>query len=228
MSAVPNPVPNPYPDPPQHPVTFADAQRVNPLDLARRVGDVLRWLGDTSLATDVPPGDPRRVERLELELEHLASIRALHHDLGRSTANRIHVAVISGATAEQVTLATGLSLAEVTAIWTAWSDGQRQLERDLPHLPQHTAAYDYVAAVLAAGLASATASGDGEVDQQAPRDRTLDAAARIGNGDPITAADVRALAQGLLDIAGLAMPDTYFATDSRCELARAVLASQPR
>ncbi len=33
-----------------------------------------------------------------------------------------------------------------------------------------------------------------------------------------------ALAQGLLDIAELAMPDTYFATDSRCELAREVLA----
>ncbi|WP_018219121.1 hypothetical protein [Salinispora vitiensis] len=172
-------VPNPYPDPPQHPTTFADAQKVSPLDLARRVGDVLRWLGDTiSLPTDVPPGDPRRVQRLGLELEHLATVRALHHYLGRSTAHRVHAAVISGATAEQVTLATGLSLTEVTAIWTTWSDGQRKLERDLPHLPQHTAAYDYVADVLAAGCTTKAAS-DAPEDGGAQREhddlnRTVD------------------------------------------------------
>jgi hypothetical protein len=31
------------------------------------------------------------------------------------------------------------------------------------------------------------------------------------------------LARGLLEIAHLAMPEAYFATDSRCELAREVL-----
>ena len=35
------------------------------------------------------------------------------------------------------------------------------------------------------------------------------------------------LATGLLEIAELAMPDTYFWTDSRCNLARAVLAGEP-
>ncbi|SNT65861.1 hypothetical protein SAMN05421812_1287 [Asanoa hainanensis] len=156
-------LPNLYPDPPARPVTYADAQRVHPLHLARRVGDVVRWLGDTDLALDVPPGEPRRVARLPLELEHLASVRALHDHLGRITANRIHNAVISGATAEQVTLATGLSSDEVTAIWTTWSDGQRQLERDLPDLPQHTRAYDYVAKVLGVvdGPPAAAAAPDG-------------------------------------------------------------------
>jgi hypothetical protein len=33
------------------------------------------------------------------------------------------------------------------------------------------------------------------------------------------------LAAGLLQIASLAMPDTYFRTDSRCQLARRVLNS---
>lgn len=40
-----------------------------------------------------------------------------------------------------------------------------------------------------------------------------------------TSDEVRRLAQGLLDIAELAMPDTHFAADSRCKLARSVLAS---
>lgn len=141
-------VPDPYPDPPEHPVTFADAQRVHPLDLARRFGDVLRWLGPQPLATDVPPVDPRRVERLPLELEKLATVRALHDHLDRITAHRIHQAVISGATAEQVAAAAGLSHADVAAIWAAWADGQRQLERDLPHLPQRTAQFEHVAQVL--------------------------------------------------------------------------------
>ena len=35
--------------------------------------------------------------------------------------------------------------------------------------------------------------------------------------------DLAALAQGLLEIAKVAMPDTYFATDSRCQRARQVL-----
>lgn len=35
------------------------------------------------------------------------------------------------------------------------------------------------------------------------------------------------LARGLLEIAELAMPDTYFWIDSRCNLARAVLAGEP-
>lgn len=45
---------------------------------------------------------------------------------------------------------------------------------------------------------------------------------------PIDDATVRKLAEGLLEIAELAMPDTHFATDSRCELARRVLASTAR
>lgn len=50
---------------------------------------------------------------------------------------------------------------------------------------------------------------------------------RIESGAEVTAADIRTLAQSLLDIAEVAMPDTYFATDTRCQLARAVLATLP-
>jgi hypothetical protein len=53
------------------------------------------------------------------------------------------------------------------------------------------------------------------------------ALSRIESGTEVTAADIRTLAQSLLDIAEIAMPDTYFATDMRCQLARAVLAALP-
>ena len=139
---------NLWPDPPDHPLTYADAQKVSPLKLAGRVGDVLRWLGPAALPTTLAPADPQRLQRRDLELEHLASIRALHDHLAAITANQIHAALISGATAEQVTLATGLALGEVIAIWTTWAAGQRTLEQDLPHLPQHAAAYDFAQRVL--------------------------------------------------------------------------------
>ncbi|WP_430786897.1 hypothetical protein [Actinoplanes sp. G11-F43] len=137
-----------YPDPPQHPTTLADAERVNPIELAQRVGDVFRWLGPEAFATEVAPLDPRRLARRDLELEKLATVRALHAHLGAITASRIHQAVISGATAEQITAATGLSVAAAAEIWAPWAAGQRRLEADLPHLPQHAAQYDHVARVL--------------------------------------------------------------------------------
>ncbi|WP_144022963.1 hypothetical protein [Asanoa hainanensis] len=62
-------------------------------------------------------------------------------------------------------------------------------------------------------------------DPDDPREHNLAVAGRIADGDAASPAAVAALAQGLLDIAQLAMPDTYFATDSRCQLARAVLAA---
>jgi hypothetical protein len=49
-------------------------------------------------------------------------------------------------------------------------------------------------------------------------------AAAITTGTVAVDAHVAAeLAAGLLEIAELAMPDSYFAADSRCQLARAVL-----
>lgn len=39
----------------------------------------------------------------------------------------------------------------------------------------------------------------------------------------IMAGEIRRLARNLLRIAELAMPDTYFTTDSRCRYARAML-----
>lgn len=60
-----------------------------------------------------------------------------------------------------------------------------------------------------------------------PRDdntiRTDFTIAHLTNGGAITQPIIRELAEGLLSIAEKAMPDTYFATDSRCKLARAVL-----
>jgi hypothetical protein len=49
---------------------------------------------------------------------------------------------------------------------------------------------------------------------------------RVKAGTAITGAAAVALARGLLEIAEQAMPDTYFATDSRCLLARAVLEAE--
>ena len=132
---------NLWPAPPEHPLTYAAAQHV------------LRWLGPAALPTTLAPADPQRLQRRDLELEHLASIRALHDHLAAITANQIHAALISGATAEQVTRATGLALGEVIAIWTTWAADQRTLERDLPHLPQHAAAYDFAERVLSDRLA---------------------------------------------------------------------------
>lgn len=73
----------------------------------------------------------------------------------------------------------------------------------------------------------ASADRPGTTDQ--PYGITLDATAaaeRIEAGSMTTVADLQVLAQSLLSIAELAMPDSYFATDSRCRLARAVLARE--
>ncbi len=57
----------------------------------------------------------------------------------------------------------------------------------------------------------------------ADREANIEAAARMEISHVVTTADVRLLAEGLLEIAELAMPDSYFAEDSRCQLARMVL-----
>ncbi len=78
--------------------------------------------------------------------------------------------------------------------------------------------------------AAARWADDRAEEQRASREEVLDAAERIGRagvGD-VTDTDVRLLAQSLLDIAKVAMPDTYFAEDSRCQLARAVKAATLR
>ncbi len=47
----------------------------------------------------------------------------------------------------------------------------------------------------------------------------------LSSGQPIAASDAVALAADLLDLARQVMPGTWFAVDSRCQLARAVLAA---
>jgi hypothetical protein len=58
-------------------------------------------------------------------------------------------------------------------------------------------------------------------------DACRDALARLSAGGNAGQADMRILAQALLDIAELAMPDSIFAADARCQLARAILAGTP-
>lgn len=48
--------------------------------------------------------------------------------------------------------------------------------------------------------------------------------ARLNDGGRVTAGHAVLLAHALLAIAEQAMPDTYFASDSRCQMARAVIA----
>lgn len=60
------------------------------------------------------------------------------------------------------------------------------------------------------------------------RDHLLQQATRLGAGAHVTTDNAADLARGLLEIAEQAMPDTFFATDSRCILARAVLARVDR
>lgn len=62
----------------------------------------------------------------------------------------------------------------------------------------------------------------------ATRDREAETSAiRIETGGAVTPAAVQTLARAVLGIAELTMPDTFFATDPRCRLARAVLAHPP-
>ncbi len=64
-------------------------------------------------------------------------------------------------------------------------------------------------------------------NDQPDRDHVLAAVARIAaDGVPaVTVTDLGLLAQSLLSIAEIAMPDTYFADDSRCQLARTIQAA---
>ena len=57
------------------------------------------------------------------------------------------------------------------------------------------------------------------------RDAYLSAAARIEASGEVTPDDIRALARSLLSIAEVAMPASFYDTDSRCRLARAVIAA---
>jgi hypothetical protein len=60
-------------------------------------------------------------------------------------------------------------------------------------------------------------------DPAAARQRRADAAARLDAGARVDAGHAVDLAYALLEIARLAMPGTYLAGDSRCQLARAVI-----
>ncbi len=54
------------------------------------------------------------------------------------------------------------------------------------------------------------------------------AAGELRTGRPVKPADAVAMAEALLQIAEKAMPATYFATDSRCEYARQIIAAAKR
>lgn len=51
------------------------------------------------------------------------------------------------------------------------------------------------------------------------------AAAELNTGRRVDAEHAVELAHALLEIAAMAMPDTYYANDARCRLARAVIAA---
>ncbi|MEU1813218.1 hypothetical protein [Micromonospora aurantiaca (nom. illeg.)] len=102
---------------------------------------------------------------------------------------------------------------------------RRTLDARLTELDEHVADGDVDLAARSLEMLATTAAriarqirGDAApAPAQQPTDHGPDA-------DVVTIDEVRTLAQGLLDIAELAMPDTYFTSDSRCQLARTVLA----
>lgn len=129
----------------EHPLTFAEAEKVNAYELARRWGD------PTRLPVRVPVKEAEargfRVRATEHELEELATMSALRAWLDRWTAVQIHRALQDGATVDQVAAAVGTTPAEVAATWREWDAGQRHLWQTYPDMAK-TTEHDQVAALL--------------------------------------------------------------------------------
>jgi hypothetical protein len=94
------------------PVTFDDAEALNPFDLARLWGDRLAWPLNGA-ASD--------------EVAELACMSALARWLDRWQPIHIHRAVLAGAEPEGVAAALGGSVAEAFGCWHRWAAGQREV-----------------------------------------------------------------------------------------------------
>lgn len=119
--------------------TLADAERVNTFMLARRWAD----------RTERPDPAARTVAG---EVDELATMAALHKQIGRWLPLQIHRALLAGATVEQAAAAAGLTPLDLAQSWATWSINQRLLQEQMPDLPDHTAEYDQVGAVLESWL----------------------------------------------------------------------------
>lgn len=130
--------------PPERVTTCAAAEKISPYEMARRWGGHLRL--PPSIAPEKAAGpNVRTVE------DELATISALRHWLERWTATRLHAALRTGATVEQVAAASGKTTTAVAECWRQWDAGQRHLWRTYPDMDR-TAKHDQVAAILAADL----------------------------------------------------------------------------
>jgi hypothetical protein len=123
----------------EHPLTFAEAEKVNAYELARR------WGGSTRFPARLK-GEESQAER---ELEELAVMAALRRWLERWTPAQIHRALLAGASVDQVAAAAGMTPDDVAATWRAWDVGQRQLWQTYPDMDK-TAKHDQVEAMLRA------------------------------------------------------------------------------
>jgi hypothetical protein len=105
------------------PVTFAEAERLNPCTLAAVWGDRGRW-----------PLTPSVTDRLA------ALMCALGTWLRRWLPLSVHRAAVAGAGLAEVTAAAGLDVDQVHRLWTQWADRQTAAGYDLTGADRATAA----------------------------------------------------------------------------------------
>jgi hypothetical protein len=94
------------------PVTFDDAEALNPFDLTRLWGDRLAWPLNGAVSD---------------ELAELACMSALARWLNRWQPIHIHRAILVGADPAAVAAALGGSVAETFGRWHSWAAGQRDV-----------------------------------------------------------------------------------------------------
>jgi hypothetical protein len=122
--------------------TFEEAELLGAYPLARLWSDTMR------LPVDIPAETARKagvaVRTVEHDLDEVAVMAALASWLRRWLPISMHRALLRGASIEEVAAASGVEFREATRMWREWSDGQRHLQREMPHLPDHTAEHDRV------------------------------------------------------------------------------------
>lgn len=110
--------------------TFEEAELLGGYPLA------LLWSDPMRLPVDVPAEAAQKagipVRTMEHDLDEVAVMAALAAWLRRWLPISMHRALLRGASIEEVAAAAGVEFREATRMWREWSDGQRNLQREMP------------------------------------------------------------------------------------------------